>query len=300
MGLMAPDYSEALEQIIDGFPNDAAILAQAACCLYAGRRTGRALEVLGQALELRPDSPELLWQRASYRQRFNMTRGAVEDLLHLLDVPSPRQGDCAPPGEDLLLLVVPPGELEAVQGGLPRPAADVQRRNDPASLPRQRAGRKTSWHHPRQPPHHLLAAQSDGPLAPTLGGGCRTFWTCDPTQECVRLNADCTTWISACSLFRIANKDEGGPVPRVGEGFVSGRNRRLRHLHRCCRRPGFLRGPHHALRQLARQRLDLGSRQPAQPGLRFPQRLRPGQRLVQTRARQGVQSPLSDRFSPSA
>jgi tetratricopeptide (TPR) repeat protein len=82
-----------LDQIIDGFPNDAAILAQAACCLYGSGRYGRALEVLDQAVELRPDSPELLWQRASYRRRLNMTPGAISDLLKLLDVRDPQKCD---------------------------------------------------------------------------------------------------------------------------------------------------------------------------------------------------------------
>ncbi len=96
------DYSDDLEQIIDGFPNDAAILSQAASCLYAAARYGRALCVLDQAVQLRPDSPELLWQRASYRRRVNMTRGAVADLLHLLDVRGPQQSQRVPAEEDEL------------------------------------------------------------------------------------------------------------------------------------------------------------------------------------------------------
>jgi hypothetical protein len=92
MAIFPPhDYSGDLEQIIDGFPNDATILGLAACCLYAADRYGRALEVLGDAIDLRPDSPELRWQRASYRSRMNMRPGAVEDLLTLLDVRSPHR-----------------------------------------------------------------------------------------------------------------------------------------------------------------------------------------------------------------
>ncbi len=104
------NYSDALEQIIDGFPNDAAILAQAACCLYGAARYGRALEVLDRAIELRPGSPELLWQRASYRRRVNMTGRAVSDLLHLLDVCGTQKSDGVPGGDDEFKSLVPDDE----------------------------------------------------------------------------------------------------------------------------------------------------------------------------------------------
>jgi hypothetical protein len=100
MGYSPPDYSDTLEQIIHGFPNDAAILAQAACCLHAAGRWVRALEVLDDAIKLRPDSPELLWQRASYRRQVNMTQGAVEDLLSLLDLHDPQKLDTASASEE--------------------------------------------------------------------------------------------------------------------------------------------------------------------------------------------------------
>jgi cellulose biosynthesis protein BcsQ/tetratricopeptide (TPR) repeat protein len=83
----AADF-EKLEQIIGSrsFADDADIQAQAACCLFVGGRYARALECLDQALELQPDSPALLWQRASYRSQVGMKRGAAEDLVHLLEV----------------------------------------------------------------------------------------------------------------------------------------------------------------------------------------------------------------------
>jgi len=95
---LSSDYSDALDQIIDVFSDDAAILAQAACCLYGAARYGRALEVLDRALDLRPDSPELLWQRASYRRRLNWP-GAVKDLLKLLDECDPQKRGWSPPAE---------------------------------------------------------------------------------------------------------------------------------------------------------------------------------------------------------
>jgi len=93
VGIQSPYTSSALrtsfdklEQIIKGFPKDADIQAQAACCLYGAARYGRALAVLDEAVELRPDSPELLWQRASYRYRLGLKQGAVKDLLHLFEL----------------------------------------------------------------------------------------------------------------------------------------------------------------------------------------------------------------------
>jgi hypothetical protein len=102
MGCRAPDYSDTIEQIIGGFPKDPVILAQAACCLYAAYRWDRALEVLDDAIKLRPDSPELFWQRASYRRQVNMIPGAVKDLLRLLDLRDPQklQADSAPASEE--------------------------------------------------------------------------------------------------------------------------------------------------------------------------------------------------------
>ncbi len=83
-------YHGKLDRIIDAFPDDADIQAQAACCFYAAGRYDRALCALDRAIELRPGSPELLWQRASYRRRLNLKERATEDLLCLLDIRAPR------------------------------------------------------------------------------------------------------------------------------------------------------------------------------------------------------------------
>jgi len=98
-----------LDRIIDRYQKDPVIQAQAACCLYGAERCVRALEVLDQAVKLRPKSPELLWQRASYRRQWNMTRDAVSDLLTLLDVCDPPKRDrSAGSEEDQLYRVLDP------------------------------------------------------------------------------------------------------------------------------------------------------------------------------------------------
>jgi MinD-like ATPase involved in chromosome partitioning or flagellar assembly len=80
------NYPAMLDKILNEFPNDADIQAQAACCLYGAARYDRALHALDTAIDLRPDAPELRWQRASWHRQQGMVPGAVTDLLHLLDI----------------------------------------------------------------------------------------------------------------------------------------------------------------------------------------------------------------------
>jgi cellulose biosynthesis protein BcsQ len=98
-GASGPNYSDKLEEIVDHFAKDPEILAQAASCFYAAARYQLALQALNEAIALRPDSPQFLWQRASYHAGLGDTQAAVKDLLHLLDIEAPglAEGSEAPP-----------------------------------------------------------------------------------------------------------------------------------------------------------------------------------------------------------
>jgi hypothetical protein len=59
--------------------------------LFLAERFDRAMETLGDAIELAPASDSIRWQRASYRRRLQQFPGAVDDLLQLLEAPAPQE-----------------------------------------------------------------------------------------------------------------------------------------------------------------------------------------------------------------
>jgi MinD-like ATPase involved in chromosome partitioning or flagellar assembly len=145
------NYPAMLDKILNEFPKDADIQAQAACCLYGAARYDRALQALDTAIELRPDAPDLRWQRASWRRQQGMIPGAAADLLKILDIYNPGPAEANPTVSDIKAM------LETAALAKPQP----QRRR--FALPEEF---EETWQGPRQLPDYsdpLLTLQGVDP-----------------------------------------------------------------------------------------------------------------------------------------
>lgn len=80
-------HERRLEQIISHFQNAPELLVKAAQCRIAGGHFDSALPLLDKALEMDPNLPPALFQRASCRHRLGNIDGAVEDLIEYLQTP---------------------------------------------------------------------------------------------------------------------------------------------------------------------------------------------------------------------
>jgi MinD-like ATPase involved in chromosome partitioning or flagellar assembly len=131
------NYPAMLDKILNEFPDDADIQEQAACCLYGAARYDRALQALDTAIDLRPNVPELLWQRASWRRQQGMILGAVTDLLHLLDTRDPSPAVANAPVSDVKAMLET-AALAKPQPQRPRfalPEEFVETRQGPRQFP---------------------------------------------------------------------------------------------------------------------------------------------------------------------